>query len=118
MKSSGFYTLLLSLLPGVGPSRYWSWIDLHQTPEKALLAPLEQLPSLNALAQKMLRDFQALDDAGQIHLLVPFQFWSFDDDSHYYEPNLLPKIMIKAVRKMFARAISKKKIHPSFMSWS
>jgi DNA processing protein len=62
MKSSGFYTLLLSLLPGVGPSRYWSWIDLHQTPEKALLAPLEQLPSLNALAQKMLRDFQALGD--------------------------------------------------------
>ena len=62
MKSSGFYTLLLSLLPGVGPSRYWSWIDLHQTSEKVLLAPFEQLPSLNTLARKMLRDFQALGD--------------------------------------------------------
>jgi len=58
MKHSSFYTLLLSLLPGVGPSRYWSWIDIHKTPERALLAPAESLPKINPKAKQALRQFQ------------------------------------------------------------
>ncbi len=58
MKNTNFYTLLLSLLPGVGPSRYWSWIDIHKTPEKALLAPPETLPRINPYAKKALTEFQ------------------------------------------------------------
>ena len=62
MKNSDFYTLLLSVLPGVGPSRYWSWIDIHQTPEKALLASLDELPKISPPAKKVLREFQKLGE--------------------------------------------------------
>lgn len=62
MKNSAFYTLLLSLLPGVGPSRYWSWIDIYQTPEKVLLAPLNKLPKINQPALKVLSEFQRLGE--------------------------------------------------------
>ncbi len=62
MKNSDFYTLLLSLLPGVGPSRYWSWIDIHQTPEKALLAPFDELPKISPPAKKVLGEFQKLGE--------------------------------------------------------
>jgi len=58
MKHSSFYTLLLSLLPGVGPSRYWSWINIHKTPENVLLAPPEALPKINPKAKQVLREFQ------------------------------------------------------------
>lgn len=59
MKHSSFYTLLLCLLPGVGPSRYWSWIDIHKTPENILLAPPESLPKINPKAKQVLREFQS-----------------------------------------------------------
>jgi DNA processing protein len=62
MNDSDLYILLLFLLPGVGPSRYWSWINIHQTPEKTLLAPLDQLPKLSPPAKKMLREFQLLGE--------------------------------------------------------
>ncbi len=62
MKNSDFYTLLLSLLPGVGPSRYWSWININQTPEKTLLAPFDQLPKLSPPAKKVLHEFQTLGE--------------------------------------------------------
>ncbi|MGH1439851.1 MAG: DNA-processing protein DprA [Cellvibrionaceae bacterium] len=58
MKHSSFYTLLLSLLPGVGPSRYWSWIDIHKTPESVLLAQADSLPKINPKARQVLREFQ------------------------------------------------------------
>lgn len=62
MNDSDLYILLLFLLPGVGPSRYWSWINIHQTPEKTLLAPFQQLPKLTPPAKKMLREFQLLGE--------------------------------------------------------
>lgn len=58
MKHSSFYTLLLSLLPGVGPSRYWSWIDIHKTPENVLLASPDSLPKINPKAKQILNQFQ------------------------------------------------------------
>jgi len=58
MKHSSFYTLLLSLLPGVGPSRYWSWIDIHKTPESVLLAAPDSLPKINPKAKQVLKEFQ------------------------------------------------------------
>lgn len=58
MKQSSFYTLLISLLPGVGPSRYWSWLDIHKTPEKILLAAPDRLPKLNSQAKTALLEFQ------------------------------------------------------------
>jgi DNA processing protein len=66
MNNADFYTLLLFLLPGVGPSRYWSWIDIHQTPEKTLLAPFDQLPKLSPPAKKLLREFQSLGENSQL----------------------------------------------------
>jgi DNA processing protein len=57
MKTADFYILLLLLLPGVGPSRYWSWIALHKTAEKSLQAPFDQLPSLSLSARKVLQEF-------------------------------------------------------------
>ncbi|MFT6388954.1 MAG: DNA processing protein [Cellvibrionaceae bacterium] len=62
MKHSSFYILLLSLLPGVGPSRYWSWIDIHETPESVLLAPAESLPKINQKAKQVLSQFQQQGD--------------------------------------------------------
>ena len=53
-----FYTLLLSLLPGVGPSRYWSFVEKFGSAEKALLAPPDSLPRLTPEAKKVLTQFQ------------------------------------------------------------
>ncbi len=58
MKHSSFYTLLLSLLPDTGPSRYWSWIDIHKTPESVLLSPPDRLPKINPKAKAALLAFQ------------------------------------------------------------
>jgi DNA processing protein len=66
MNDSDLYILLLFLLPGVGPSLYWSWINIHQTPEKALLAPFDQLPKLSPPAKKMLHQFQLLGESSPL----------------------------------------------------
>lgn len=58
MKHTSFYTLLVSLLPGVGPSRYWSWLDIHKTPEAILLADPNTLPKISPEARKTLSAFQ------------------------------------------------------------
>jgi DNA processing protein len=53
-----FYTLLLSLLPGVGPSRYWSLVEKFGSAEKVLLSPPDTLPRITPEAKKALYEFQ------------------------------------------------------------
>lgn len=58
MNHTTFYTLLLSLLPGVGPSRYWSLVEKLGSAEKVLLSPAESLPRITPEAKKALNEFQ------------------------------------------------------------
>ncbi|MGH1486663.1 MAG: DNA-processing protein DprA [Cellvibrionaceae bacterium] len=53
-----FYTLLLSLLPGVGPSRYWSLVEKFGSAQKVLLSPPDTLPRISPEAKKALHEFQ------------------------------------------------------------
>ena len=39
MNDTQFSTLLICLLPGIGASRYWTWIDIHRSPEAVLITP-------------------------------------------------------------------------------
>ncbi|MBX2808293.1 MAG: DNA-processing protein DprA [Cellvibrionaceae bacterium] len=58
MKAPVFHTLLLSLLPGVGPRCYWSWMKVYPSPAAILDAPVDKLPRLNERAQSLLLDYQ------------------------------------------------------------
>jgi DNA processing protein len=58
MKNDTFYTLLLSLLPGVGSSRYWSLVNKFGSPKNVLLTASELLPRLTPEARKALNEFQ------------------------------------------------------------
>jgi DNA processing protein len=58
MQNNDFYTLLVSLLPGVGASRYWSWMAVHNSPYAILTADPYQLPKLSPEAQQLLLTFQ------------------------------------------------------------
>ena len=56
--------------------------------------------------------------AGRYICSCSFSFGSFDYDCHAGNYDLVSQIMMAAVMKMLTSAISKKKIQPSFMSWS
>lgn len=66
MKNANFHILLLSLLPGVGPSCYWSCVERFGSAEAALLSPPDQLPKLPPAAEKMLREFQLKRDTSSL----------------------------------------------------
>jgi DNA processing protein len=58
MNNETFYTLLLSLLPGVGSSRYWSLVNKYGSPKNVLLTSPETLPRLTPEAKTALHEFQ------------------------------------------------------------
>ena len=65
-KHSTFYTLLLSLLPGVGPSRYWSFVEKYGSAEQVLLTSPELLPRLSPEAKKVLYAFQQYGESSPL----------------------------------------------------
>ena len=50
--------LLLCLLPGVGASRYWDWVEHFGSAQKVLDAPLPALPRCPSEAKQLLADYQ------------------------------------------------------------
>ncbi|MEO0443061.1 MAG: DNA-processing protein DprA, partial [Pseudomonadota bacterium] len=59
INNTTFYTLLLSLLPGIGPGRIWAWQEIYGTPEKILLADPDTLPKITYNAKVSLRQFHS-----------------------------------------------------------
>ena len=57
-KQKTFYPLLLSLLPGVGPSTYWSLLEHFGSAQTVLFSPPETLPRISTEAKKVLYEFQ------------------------------------------------------------
>lgn len=60
------HTLLLNLLNGVGPSRYWSYVDYFGSAEKVVCADPQTLPKLSRDARKALTDYQLFGERSDL----------------------------------------------------
>ncbi|ODS23179.1 DNA protecting protein DprA [Candidatus Endobugula sertula] len=88
--------LLLTLLPNIATSRFWSLVEAFGSPERVLLSPPAELPFLNEQGRSLLRDYQHQGEHSQlmqsaqhiIHHTDKQQGKIIHSDHHLYPPLL------------------------------
>lgn len=66
MENPALCVLMLSLLPGVGPSRYWSYVERFGSATAVLKRTPDELPALPSAAVTILREFQQREHASKL----------------------------------------------------